>query len=247
MFNIGIIGCGVLGGTMKKWIEEHNSNCKILVLDPSKGYNDDLSTVDIIFISIHIPTNEYQEQDLTELKSIIVNCPNIPIFIRTTLLPGTCDKFANEFGKDIYFMPEFLTERTAYEDFCSQKMIFTGCEDMLKQIFIGKSYIVMSNKEAEIAKYAHNVFGALKVTYFNGIYELTKNLNCDYEKVKDGFLLSNYINPMHTNIPGPDGKRGFGGKCFPKDITAFSKYISNMLLGKLLDDVISINDKYRNS
>ena len=194
MINVGIIGCGVIGGIMKKWLENHNPECKILVLDPPKGMNDDLSIADIIFISIHIPTEENRTQDLSLLKNILKACPNVPIFIRTTLLPGTCDKLSEEFGRKIYFMPEFLTERTAYEDFCIQSMIYTGCENLMKRIFIGKHYITMSNLEAEIAKYAHNVFGAIKVTYFNGIYELAKQYNCDFENIRKGALLSGYIN-----------------------------------------------------
>ena len=174
MINIGIIGCGVIGGVMKKWLESHNPECNILVSDPPKGYNDDLSKTDIIFISIHIPTEDNHTQDLTLLKSLIKNCPNVPIFIRTTLLPGTCDRLSQELNKEVYFLPEFLTERTAYEDFCHQSMIYTGCEGLMKRIFVGKKYITMNNLEAEITKYSHNVFGALKVTYFNGIYELAQ-------------------------------------------------------------------------
>ncbi|MBR6611709.1 MAG: hypothetical protein IKK93_05620 [Campylobacter sp.] len=247
MINVGIIGCGVIGGIMKKWLENHNPECKILVLDPPKGMNDDLSIADIIFISIHIPTEENRTQDLSLLKNILKACPNVPIFIRTTLLPGTCDKLSEEFGRKIYFMPEFLTERTAYEDFCIQSMIYTGCENLMKRIFIGKHYITMSNLEAEIAKYAHNVFGAIKVTYFNGIYELAKQHNCDFENIRKGALLSGYINEPHTMVPGPDGKTGYGGKCFPKDVLAFSDFCQTTKIGKLLDDIENINKEYRDS
>ena len=105
----------------------------------------------------------------------------------------------------------------------------------------------MSSVEAELAKYAHNVFGALKVTYFNGIYELTKELKCDYDNVKQGVLLSGYINDTHTHIPGHDGKFGYGGKCFPKDISAFNKFNKNTMFGELLQMIIKLNDKYRNA
>lgn len=169
----------------------------------------------------------------------------MPIFIRTTLLPGTCDKLSEEFGRKIYFMPEFLTERTAYEDFCIQSMIYTGCEHLMKRIFIGKHYITMSNLEAEIAKYAHNVFGAIKVTYFNGIYELAKQYNCDFESIRKGALLSGYINEPHTIVPGPYGKTGYGGKCFPKDVLVFSNFCQMTKIGKLLDDIEDINKEYR--
>ncbi len=244
--NVGIVGCGVIGGVMKKWLEENNSNCSFLISDPPKGYNDDLSNADIIFISLHIPTELDGTQDLTLLKSIIKNLPDKPIFIRTTMLPGTCDKLSKEFNKKVYFMPEFLTERTAYEDFCNQPMIFTGETELLKQIFNGKHYIEMNNLEAEITKYSHNVFGAVKVTYFNGIYELCQKYNCNYENVKQGTLISGYINEPHTAVPGPDGKFGYGGKCFPKDVNAFTEFVKDSKLYDMLSVVKTSNDEYRN-
>lgn len=184
-------------------------------------------------------------QDLSLLKNIIQELPNKPIFIRTTVLPGTCDKLAKEFNKKIYFMPEFLTERTASLDFTSQPMIFTGEIDLLQTIFKNKKYICMSNIEAEVTKYAHNVFGALKVTYFNEIYNICKMLNCNYENVHRGTLLSGYINDTHTYVPGPDGKLGYGGKCFPKDIEAFSGFVSDTEFKNLLLLVEKINRNFR--
>jgi UDPglucose 6-dehydrogenase len=244
--NIGIIGCGFVGGALKKWIEEHNSdNVNILISDPPKGFNNNMEIADIIFISIHLPTEDDGHQDLTLLKQIIIKLPDKPIFIRTTILPGTSDKLSNEFNKHIYFMPEFLTERTAYKDFCSQTMIFTGEVNLLKKIFPKKDFIEMTSLEAEIAKYAHNVFGALKVTYFNGIYDICNKLNIEYQKVLEGVLASEYINSTHTQVPGPDGKFGYGGKCFPKDVNAFVKQFNDYPINDLLKVLNPLNIKFR--
>lgn len=246
-YNIGVIGCGVIGNALIKWIEENNSeHCNILKVDPPKGYNDDLSCADVIFISIHIPTEDDLSQDLTTLEQIIGNCPNVPIFIRTTLKPGTCDMLSKKYNKSINFMPEFLTERTAVEDFYRQPMIFTNNEEMLSEIFTGKDYICMNSLEAEVAKYAHNVFGALKVTYFNGIYEYCENLNIDFNKVRDGITLSGYIGKTHTSVPGPDGKFGYGGKCFPKDVEAFIDCTKGSSIYHLIKQISELNKIYRN-
>ena len=244
---VGIIGCGFIGGALKKWLEEHNPNIDILVSDPPKGMNDDVTIADVIFISIHIPTENDGTQNLDLLKELIKPIPqNTPIFVRTTVLPTTCDNLSAELGKRVYFMPEFLTERTAYQDFCTQPMIFTAEESLLKRIFIGKKYITMSSLEAEITKYAHNDFGAVKVTYFNAIYDLCQKMHCDYKKVQNGVLLSGYINDMHTHVPGPDGKLGYGGKCFPKDVKAIMHAFKNQPIEKILSVVDDINDKLRN-
>ena len=244
VYNIAVIGCGVIGGALIKWVEE-NTDHNILRVDPPKGFNDDISKADIAFVSIHIPTESDGTQDLALLEEIIQGCPDIPIFVRTTLLPGTSAKLSEKLGKDVNFMPEFLTERTAVADFYSQPMVFSNHEDMLKEIFVNKEYVVMNSLEAEVTKYTHNVFGALKVTYFNGIYEYCQKLGIDYEKVLAGSLLSGYINSPHTQVPGPDGNFGYGGKCFPKDVNAFIGCLKGTELEKIMKLVPEINSIYR--
>ncbi|GHU50853.1 hypothetical protein FACS1894200_10590 [Spirochaetia bacterium] len=244
--NVGIVGCGFVGGALKRWIEEHNSgNITLLISDPPKGFNDDMKAADVIFISIHIPTEDDGTQDLTLLRQIIGDLPDKPIFIRTTILPGTSDKLSAEFNKKICFLPEFLTERTAYQDFCSQPMIFTGEIELLKKIFTGKKYIEMTSLEAELTKYAHNVFGALKVTYFNGIFDICEKMNANYRKIQEGIVLSGYINFPHTQVPGPDGRFGYGGKCFPKDVNALTKMCEDFPIHSLIKELHPLNLKFR--
>jgi len=243
--NVGIIGCGIIGGALRRWLSEHNPHCNLLVSDSAKGFTDDISTADIYFISIHIPTEDNSTQNFDLLRNIIRNLPDKPIFIRTTLIPGTTDLLRKELNKNIYFMPEFLSERTAYEDFCKQPMIFCGENDLLNKIFVGKENKIMTSLEAEITKYAHNVFGAVKVTYFNGVYRLASKYNCNYENIREGILLSGYINDTHTMVPGHDGKFGYGGKCFPKDVNAFAKITEDSFLGEMVSLVKKQNEYYR--
>lgn len=243
---VAIVGCGFVGGALKRWLEEHKRDIEICVSDPYKGYADFIDDADIFFISIHIPTEADGSQDLTVLKEILRSLPPAkPIFVRTTVLPGTCSFLSKETGREVHFMPEFLTERTAYEDFCSQPMIFTAHTKLLQRIFSGKKFMEMSSEEAELAKYAHNVFGALKVTYFNGIYELCQSMGIDYENVRKGALLSGYISSCHTKVPGPDGKFGYGGKCFPKDVNALLKKAERFPLHDLLLQVQRLNEYFR--
>ena len=171
MITVGIIGCGFIGSALKTWLEENNKDVKILVSDPPKGMNDDLSSADVYFLQIHVPTEDDGSQDLTLMKKLISDLPDKPVFVRTTILPGTSDRLTRETGHKVYFMPEFLTERTHIEDFRRQPMVFTGEVDLLSRIFKGKKFLRMSPLEAEITKYAHNVFGAYKVTYFNAVYD----------------------------------------------------------------------------
>ena len=103
----------------------------------------------------------------------------------------------------------------------------------------------MTYLEAEITKYAHNVFGALKVTYFNGIYDLCKRCEANYRKIQQGILLSGYINAPHTQVPGPDGKFGYGGKCFPKDVNALTKMTEGLPIHNLLKELQPLNIEFR--
>ncbi|MDD3669528.1 MAG: UDP-glucose 6-dehydrogenase [Alphaproteobacteria bacterium] len=242
---VGIIGCGFVGGALKQWLAEHNAGVRVLVSDPAKGYHDAMDDADVLFISIHLPTDADGTQDLSGLEDIIRPLPDKPVFIRTTILPGASARLSRETGHAVYFMPEFLTERTAYADFCTQPMIFTGETDLLKRVFIGKTFIEMTSLEAEIAKYAHNVFGALKVIYCNGVNELCAREGADYAQVRAGMLLSGYINAPHTQVPGPDGRPGYGGKCFPKDVNAFTALCRGTGLHELLEPLKSLNIRYR--
>jgi len=245
MLNIGIIGCGVVGEALRIWL--NNTQHNLFISDPNKGYNDDLSNIDLAFLQIHLPTEEDGTQDLSVIKEIISNLPDVPVFIRTTILPGTSELLSKETNHRVYYMPEFLSERTSIEDFNNQTLAFTGEVELLKEVFKGRNYIVMTPLEAELTKYIHNVFGAYKVTYFNACYDYCKSLGVDWNNIHKGVLLSGYINDTHTYVPGPDGKFGYGGKCFPKDVNAFAKMTEGTLLGVLLKPISMLNEIFRSN
>ena len=245
MITVGIIGCGFVGGALKAWLEENNRDVRVVVSDPPKGMNDDISGADVYFLQIHVPTEDDGTQDLTLMKRLISALPDKPVFVRTTILPGTSDLLSRETGHQVCYMPEFLTERTHIADFRKQTMVFTGAVELLSKIFVGKKFAVMTPLEAEITKYAHNVFGAYKVTYFNAVREYCEKMGANWANVHNGVLLSGYINDMHTYVPGPDGRFGYGGKCFPKDVNAFAKLTDGMPLGKLLAPLHELNVHFR--
>ena len=233
MINVGIIGCGFVGGALKDWLEHNNPECKLFISDPAKGYHDDMKDIDIAFLQIHVRT------------AVSSALPDVPVFVRTTILPGSSELLSKETGHHVHYMPEFLTERTHIEDFKKQTMVFTGALELLTKIFIGKKFTVMTPLEAELTKYMHNVFGAYKVTYFNACREYCEKMGADWRTVHTGVLLSGYINDTHTYVPGPDGKFGYGGKCFPKDVNAFAKMTQGTPLGVLLAPLHELNVHFR--
>ena len=103
MIKVGIIGCGFVGGALKNWLENNNPECKLFISDPPKGYNDDLSDIDIAFLQIHVPTEEDGSQDLTLMKQLIKNLPDVPVFVAddfiyTVIFAVAAFLFRNGFG-----------------------------------------------------------------------------------------------------------------------------------------------------
>lgn len=243
--NVGIVGCGYIGGALKKWLELHNPRARVLVSDPPKGMNDPMDAADVVFVSLHVPTEKDGSQDLSLLESTIRALPDVPVFVRTTILPGTSARLSASTGRRVYFMPEFLTQRTAESDFATQPMVFTAEPELLAAVFPGKKHVEMTSLDAEIAKYAHNVFGALKVTYFNAVHDYCKRCGADFANVRKGVLLSGYINDTHTAVPGPDGKFGYGGKCFPKDVDALAVAAAGTPLGEIIAPLARLNAGFR--
>lgn len=219
---IGIIGVGIVGGALSQWMKINTSH-QVAEWDPYKGLNDDLHNTDAIFICTPVkPGPSGQEQ--TELESTVKfaksYCQNV--FIRSTVLPGTNDRLGT------IACPEFLTARIAHEEMQRLPILVgTSLLPFMTLIFPGKKITIVSNKEAELAKFAHNCFGAMKVTYFNMIYKLCQDLGLDYKNVLEGVLMSGFINKPHTQVPGPDGALGYGGACFPENMSAMTNYLDH--------------------
>ncbi len=159
------------------------------------------------------------------------------IVVRSTVPVGTCRRLS------VNFMPEFLTEANWAEDFKSQNEWVFGLHDLqnkrikkkLRKIF----FCARHNKKiksadfrwcvsevAELGKYVRNCFLATKVSFFNEVEEFCRKRGVSYEQVRDLVLLDERIGKSHTDVPGPDGKRGFGGTCFPKDMESFFYQLS---------------------
>jgi len=220
VMQIGIIGVGVVGGTLKRWFSEHTKH-DVRCVDPHKGMNDDLEGCSAIFISVPVPATP-SGQDLKILKEAVALAKKYTsfVFIRSTVLPGTNDMLGT------ISMPEFLTERRAYEDLCRLPVLVGNCDGkLIHYIFPEKNVVMLKNTEAELAKFAHNCFGAWKVSYFNIIHQICRITGSDFDAVKFAASLTGFIEPSHTQVPGHDGFLGYGGKCFPENMEALKGYL----------------------
>jgi len=149
-----------------------------------------------------------------------------------------------EFSKvhNVNFMPEFLTEKNWRVDFYEcERWVFGSLskkaqEDFQTLINLAKEHNkirhstvnLMTPSEAEMVKYFRNCFLATKVSFCNEMWNFCKVLNIDYEQVRNVSTADYRINPFHTMVPGPDGKGGFGGTCFPKDMESLRFQMKQM-------------------
>ena len=228
---VGIIGNGFVGEA-QAFAFSPTYEIKIYDVDPLKSINtlDEVHNCDVVFICVPSPMNEDGSQNLTYIEDVFNDADPGPIYvIKSTVIPGTT-RLLQEKYKDlsIVFSPEFLTQRTAKLDMMTQaRVIFGGyhvtteaLEKFYSKRFKNRNYIHTDPTTAELIKYMNNTFFATKVSFMNEFKILANKLGVDWETAVWGFASDHRLGDSHLDVPGPDGKLGFGGTCFPKDINA---------------------------
>ena len=202
---------------------------------------------DFIFLSVPTPSNEdgsinlsYVEDALQriseitaeieqEISPVPTDLDNI-VLIRSTVTPGTTKSLQQKYQNlRLVFNPEFLTERSANFDFINQTRYILGGDkkytnkvaDLYRWRFGDTIPVIETNYQtAELIKYMNNCFFATKVSFLNEMKQVSDRCEADWDRAVEGFIRDGRIGHSHMSVPGPDGKFGFGGKCFPKDVSA---------------------------
>lgn len=228
---VGIIGNGFVGESQAFAFSPTNE-IRIYDVDPLKSTHtkEETHQSDFIFVCVPTPMNVNGEQDLSYIEKVFKNAKEGPIYIiKSTVLPGTTNMLQSEYPHlNIIFSPEFLTERTAKLDMLTQaRVIFGGekhltkkVEELLSGRFMNRHFIHTDSKTAEYIKYMNNTFFATKVSLMNEYYRLSQLVGVNWDDALYGFASDGRVGDSHLHVPGPDGKVGFGGTCFPKDINA---------------------------
>jgi len=258
---IGIVGFGFVGQALRKGLED---DVECIAIDPKLKTNiSDLKKFkpDMVFICVPTPMNDDGSQNIEIVNNVIEEInkfdSNLLIILKSTILP----KYVKEISKkcqNLVVNPEFLREKFAADDFINSEIIvFGGEEGNCKKISnfyknntkcICNEHIFTDDISASLIKYTINSFLALKVIFFNEIKSVFDNLNSNNNWLSFINALSKdkRIGDSHMNVPGPDGRYGFGGPCFPKDVNAFIEYSRE--LGpelSLLKKANSINNNIR--
>ena len=251
---IGIVGDGVIGSANRKGFTHFGH----AVTTHDKKYDTSICDVlvsDIIFICVPTPSTHEGYCDTSVVESVVKELIDHKflgiIAIRSTVIPGTTDSFIEKYQNEkICFVPEFLRERSAVEDFIdNQNLVVIGSNnhiviDMLTKLHhgISSNIIAAEPAEAELVKYFNNTYAAMKVVYANIMYELSKSFDVSYEKILNSYLLTGKSTGNYLTVNSE--MRGFGGMCLPKDTRALARLISDLNLDfSLIDAVLEDNSK----
>ena len=265
-FNLAIIGHGFVGKAIDECFPKSN---KFIIDIDSKNQIKDLVDINpnIIFICLPTPMNDdgsinskIIESVFIEIKKYGIDCINV---LKSTVTPDVLQKLSQHTSRFVY-NPEFLRENTAVDDLInSQINILAGNRNdclEVQNIFINFSikknlnFKITDIETASIIKYTINAFLASKVLFFNQIKEIfdNQNFNGSWDDFLNLICLDTRIGESHINVPGPDGKKGFGGACFPKDIAALINYASNInvdlsILKEIQEKNNNIRSEYKKS
>lgn len=230
----------------------------------SSNYKEATGGADSIFIAVGTPNAEDGSANLEYIFSASLNAAKhakkgAVFVIKSTVPPGTCKQvkdYLHQHGFDyeIVSNPEFLREGAAIYDFLNPDRIILGYEStesnaktLLKQIYKpitdnGTTLLETDLTTAELIKYASNSFLACKIAFINELADLCEQIDADIDKLSEGIGLDKRIGPAFLKA-GP----GFGGSCFPKDITALqhlTKQSNSDFL--ILDAIIKANTNRAN-
>ena len=253
IMKIGIVGNGFVGSSVAfGFSPQTGCEAEILIYDKDKSKSvnsltDVVNESDFIFVSVPTPANDdgsintdIVEDAFDEMNQHNYRRDNI-FLLRSTVTPGTTRKIQNNCRKlRVVFNPEFLTERSAKFDFINQARFILGgpsddseilskVEELYRWRFGESIPVIRTNYEtAEMIKYMNNCYFATKVSFMNEMKQIASGCGVDWNMAIEGFIRDGRIGHSHLSVPGPDGKFGFGGSCFPKDIQAMINFAESL-------------------
>ena len=257
---IGIIGQGFVGNAV---YQKFKHFFDILTYDVNEdlcnsSFEEIKKNCKVIFVCVPTPMNKNGSCDISIVESIIKKLSDVKDLIivnKSTVVPGTTEKLTKKYGKiNLVYNPEFLTERNATMDYENQNRIIIGgprpATNLLKiifsKVFPDSTIIKTGSTHAEMVKYFTNSLLATKVSFANEIFQLCQKLELDYDKVIEYAIQDERIGNSHLNVPGHDGDLGFGGHCFPKDLSALVKLSEELgTVNNVLKSVLKTNNSVR--
>lgn len=225
---------------------------------------DVIGSVDIIIIAVGTPTDHktqkvdlsYVEEVASQIKKSLVR--DIVVIVKSTVPIGTCSMLSNvlnensDYNCKVVSNPEFLREGHAIDDFMNPDRIVIGCSTDVKSVISQlyhdhikrqKPILFTGYETAELIKYTSNTALAAKIALINEIANISEKLGGDIDQVVYGVGLDSRIGSKFLS-PGP----GFGGSCFPKDVTALVQIAKEVDCEvSLINSIIQSNNHHKST
>lgn len=255
---VGIIGLGMVGDPIRRWFEEMKGYVRgrdlfCFDVDKKKGFNDDTNKADVVFVAVPTPSRNNEGADVSIVGAAVKTIKDGKIVvIKSTVPPGTVEGLQKKYPKKRFlFSPEFLTESQVWMDFARPDRQILGPTERgrrdVKEVLAlmplapfsrpwSSDYIKkeVTATEAELAKYASNVFGYLKVIYGNMLADISAALGITYNNVREMIAADPRIGPAWLDVEHGN-YCGAGGYCFPKDMNALIAYMEKELMPSVRD------------
>ena len=243
MATIGIIGYGFVGKAVAYGFLGHDQERgfepkhTLAVYDKYKD-SDPLEAVidksEFLFLCLPTPYDEstlkidlsIYDEFMKEAAPRLSGTGKI-VIIKSTVVPGTTQRYSDQYPEIHFcFNPEFLTEVNYLQDFVNTERIIVGANidwigqrviDLYRTCFPSTPILRLASTAAEIVKYQCNITLATRVALANVFYDVCRAEGVNYNDVKRAVAMDSRIGESHLNV---SSERGFGGKCFPKDLGA---------------------------
>lgn len=244
---IGIVGYGMVGKAVKRGFEFIES----IIVDPQYTSTTIRQLCKAkplaIFVCVPTPTDDTNYSNLLGVLAEIKGTGyEGHVIVKSTVLPHYIEPY------DVVYNPEFLSRATSYQDFVRPPILVIGANtkeqaESVKHLYVCYSDVRTDNimltdiKTAALVKYTFNSFYATKITFMNEIYDVAQKMGVNYNGLVEILEKQPWMGTHHFRVPGPDGKRGYGGPCLPKDLVAFAREYNITLL----KGVHELNKRFR--
>ncbi len=230
---IGIVGLGVVGNACRDGFVKggHDVIGHDILLNT---HISDLINCEIVYLTVPTPQMSNGECNIGIVSSVIKELSELEydgiVAVKSTVPPGTVLNLSKSHKNlNICFVPEFLKERSASEDFINHGTLIVGAnnDSQGKLIYDSHSHLtdnwlLVSPSEAEVAKYFHNVFNAARISFANEMFDICKAVDASYDKVLESALARNSYSSEYLLVS--EDLRGYAGVCLPKDVSALAKF-----------------------
>lgn len=210
-----------------------------------------LGAARLLFVCVDTPPTYSGDADLSRVRAVveeIAGQSDHVLVMKSTVPPGTGETIRREIGDAGYVScPEFLKEGSAVADFMNPDRVVIGAAaedgrfaDEVASLYepLGGEVVRTDVSSAEMIKLASNAYLATRISFINEIANVCEEVGADVGEVARGMGLDERIGPWFLR-PGI----GFGGSCFPKDVSALKLLAGNSGYHfQLLNSVIEVNE-----